>query len=855
MSSDQSDPPDPSLQHELLARLRLASESPVLLVACDCDDLLAPAESSSSPSSVNAEVLAALADLASVPNTHVALISGLSRMQLRERLGGQLSAEIRIIGAHGQDPDHECSGMSAEQREAFRKVNAGLTRIAADHPGVSIEKRQVSLVMHYHEAHPTHAEHALRAADRLAGDHPCIEVIPASGAVELIVVPSDHMRALNALRRRCGANVVVLIGDDRALERASGSLGPDDISLPMALSNGRPAITPGSGSLVAERLRGLNLSRRRWLLTRDLTPIENLSILSDQRTIAVLDPCGRLCWLCMPRIDSPALFASLLHDSRAGVFEIFPAHRTGDPTQEYVQDTLLLRTKWPTMTVTDYLDCSRGRPTRRQSTSELLRVVEGSGEVLLRFSPRLDFGRAATRLVAKPGALIVEGGHEPVVLLSPGITWVIEQEDDHETARATVKLGAQPLVLELRYGHPVSGEAMLNEPARREATRRFWADWADSLSRPGLHDELILRSALTLRALCHGPTGAICAAATTSLPEHLGGVRNWDYRFCWPRDSSLAAASLLRLGDTSVAIGFVDWLAAVVRSSEHPESLHPLYTVDGADAPTESEIGELAGYGGSRPVRVGNLATHQVQLDVFGPIVNVVAMLAERGVAVSPDHWRLVEAMVRAVEIRWSEPDHGIWEIREPTRHHVHSKVMCWHAVDRALTVAKLGVGIERPEWKQLREQIRTEVLTEAWNQDAGAFSGTYEEFNLDAAVLFIGLANLIPADDPRWISTVLAVERGLCDRGFVRRYRDDDGLPGHEGAWIVCTSWLIEALVTIGRRDDARVMFDRMAEAAGPLGLMSEEYDPATGTGLGNFPQAYSHLGLINAAVRIMSR
>jgi len=502
------------------------------------------------------------------------------------------------------------------------------------------------------------------------------------------------------------------------------------------------------------------------------------------------------------------------------------------------------------VTVTDYFDCSGGRPYQRAGRTDLIRVLEGDGRLTIRFAPRLDFGRVATRLVVRDQGLEVEGWPDPVVLYSPGVAWRIDPVDDHHTASAEIQLRrGEPRVLELRYGTASLRAAPAAEAARRRDTERFWAGWAGTLKLPGLRPGLVRRSALALKALCHGPTGAIAAAGTSSLPEHLGGERNWDYRYCWPRDACLAAAALIRLGNTGVAIKLLDWLGGVLERTDAPERLRPLYTVSGSHLAPEAELSELPGYGDSRPVRVGNAASNQVQLDVFGPIVELVAMLAQRGAPVTPEHWRIVEGMVQAVAARWAEPDHGIWEIRGPRRHHVHTKAMCWLAVDRALTVADLGMGRRRPDWEQLRDVIAEDVLSHGWSDSARAFTAAYGDPYIDAASLSIGLSGLLPVSDPRFCSTVDRVVEELLDGPVVYRYRYPDGLAGEEGGWFLCTSWLIESLALTGRREEAIRLFDLMCDCAGPTGLLAEEFDPSTGLSLGNFPQAYSHLAVINAA------
>jgi GH15 family glucan-1,4-alpha-glucosidase len=307
----------------------------------------------------------------------------------------------------------------------------------------------------------------------------------------------------------------------------------------------------------------------------------------------------------------------------------------------------------------------------------------------------------------------------------------------------------------------------------------------------------------------------------------------------------------LRIGAPGPGIKLLDWVLEILDHCSPGSLLSPLYTVTGGHLGSEGEVGSLSGYCGSRPVRLGNAASQQVQLDIFGPIAELVAMLADSAAALSAEHWRLIEAMATAVQQRWREPDHGIWEVRRPRQHHVHSKTMCWQAIDRALKVARY-LGHNRPDWVALREQIADDVIQHGWNKDCQAFCATYEDGEADAAALSVGLSGLLPPTDPRFISTVDFVERTLREGPTVFRYRYDDGLPGTEGGFNLCTSWLIEAYLRIGRRDAARELFDRYLEQLGPTGLMAEEYDPECGTALGNFPQVYSHVGLINAALSL---
>jgi trehalose 6-phosphate phosphatase len=332
-------------------------------------------------------------------------------------------------------------------------------------------------------------------------------------------------------------------------------------------------------------------------------------------------------------------------------------------------------------------------------------------------------------------------------------------------------------------------------------------------------------------------------------------VRNWDYRYCWLRDAAMTATALVKLGSFTEAMGFLDWMLGVIDRAAAPERLMPLYTVSGGGVGAEAEITELAGYGGSRPVRVGNAARGQVQLDVFGPIAELVWQLLLAEAPLSSEHWRLVDATVRAVEARWHEPDHGIWEIRKPRRHHVHSKVMCWLTVDRGVRISERFLDRRRPAWEELRDRIAADILANGFDDEANTFTAAYGGRDLDAAALWVGLAGLVECTDPRFLGTIAAIERELRDGPTVYRYLADDGLPGREGGFFICGSWLVDALHRAGRVDEAELLFESMIELAGPEGLLPEQYHPASGRTLGNHPQAYSHIGIIENAITLSAR
>ncbi len=838
-------------------RLRAVATAPILLVACDFDGTLAPIVNHPSDARANEEASLAVAALANMPHTHGAIISGRALADLSTIVQGL--NKLWLVGSHGAEFDAAfTAAMPSPMVEQLARVRREIVRLSAGIEGVLIEDKPASVAFHYRNADP---DLVAPAVDRIVhgpGKWEGVICRPGLMVVELSVAPGDKGRALTAIRNRTGATSVIFLGDDVTDEDAFGVLSPNDLGIKIGDGETRAEARVDSIDQVPHLLARLMLLRNEWLQGRDLVPIDHHSMLSDQRTIAMVDPRGRIVWLCLPRVDSGAVFAELLGGPSRGFFEVRSVNAPPGPAQRYVNDSFVLQTRWKDMTLTDYLDCSGGRPFQRSGRSDLVRVierapgVEGPVRALIRFAPRLDFGRIATNLIVHEHGLEIEGSQDPVVLYAPGVQWKLVRDGLHQTAEAEVELGDAPVVLELKYGSASLRAAVLVEPERRKQTDKFWSGWAGTLDVRTPRADLVKRSALVIKGLCHGPTGAIIAAGTTSLPEQLGGVRNWDYRYCWPRDASLSAAALVRLGNTGTAMKLIDWLTQVVFAAESPDRLRPIYEVSGRELGPEGEIGELAGYGQSKPVRVGNGAASQVQLDVFGPIVDLVAMLAERGAPITPDSWRLVEAMVQAVQARWMEPDHGIWEIRGPRRHHVYSKVMCWHAVNRAITVAEHVIGRPRPAWEKLREEIASDVWEKGLHRRHGYFAGVYGGEELDAAVLTMGIYGMIEPNDPRFVATVAATEKRLRAGATVFRYKEDDGLPGIEGGLHICTFWLVEALALVGERAKAEELFEAACNLVGPTGMLTEEWEPELRIALGNTPQAYSHLGLINAAVRL---
>ncbi len=836
-------------------RLAEIATVPILLVASDYDGTIAPIVDDPGQARPYREAIVALRLLSGLAQTHVAVISGRALADLASLTGPP--EDVHLVGSHGSEFDLNYATALPGEAIALRdRIARELADIAGSASGLMIEQKPAGVALHYRQAAAEDADRALSAVRSGPGAIEGVVTRHGKKVVELSVVTTNKGDALDVVRHRCGASATVFFGDDLTDEDAFSRLRGPDLAIKVGSGDSIAPFRVQGPEEVARVLAHLGELRAKWLEGAQAAPIEEHSLLSDQRAIALVTSGARITWLCAPRADASPIFAELLGGPAAGHFTVEPADGSAPRRQEYDGASMILQTRWKDMQVTDWFDCSAGRPNQRPGRADLVRILEGEGEAVITFSPRLDFGRIGTQLRRRDGGLEVEGTLDPIVLRSPNIQWQIEREGIHQTATARVALVAgEPFVLELRHGSGRLRDDRIQVTDRLQLTHRFWSAWADRLRLPPVRTELVQRSALVLKALYHGPTGAILAAATTSLPEHIGGVRNWDYRYCWIRDAAMSAAALVRLGSLDEAMGFLNWMCGVVHERESPERLQPLYTLNGQELGAEAEIAELSGYLGSRPVRVGNAASRQVQLDVFGPIVELVALLMEAEAPLSTEHWRLVEAMVTAVQRRWDAPDHGIWEIRRPRRHHVHSKVMCWLTVDRAIAIADQLLERDMPEWRQLRDWIATDVLEHGYKPSVKAFTAAYDDCDLDAAALFVGLTGLLAPGDERFLSTIDAIGSGLKDGPTIYRYRADDALPGSEGGFHICLAWFIQSLIRVGRRDEAERLFDELCELAGPTGMLSEQYDPRSGRALGNTPQAYSHLALINTALDLSQK
>ncbi|OUS92913.1 trehalose-phosphatase [Rhodococcus sp. NCIMB 12038] len=839
--------------HDLPIELRRAlsrvARTPRLLVASDYDGTMAPIVSDPEKAFPHAESVRALRALASLAGTTAAVISGRALKDLAAL--SRLPAEVQLVGSHGSEFDIGfIHAIDADAKKLLGEITEELRRISALHTGTSVEAKPASVALHVRNADAEEGAQALAAVRGDAGQRVGVQVTEGKSVIELAVVATDKGHALDLIRHQDGATAAVFVGDDVTDEKAFARLQGPDLGVKVGPGESLAEFRVSSTEDVAAALAFLLEERRTWLSGAHAPPIERLTMLASPRTVALVTPDATLTWLCHPEPDSASVFAHLLGGPEAGHFSVGP-HRSALPlSQRYIDSTMTVQTRWASLSVTDYLphDVRLGR-------TDLTRVISGRAAAVVTFAPRPEFGQGQVILEAVSEGLRVHGTNEPIVLRSPGVQWNVTSDGNQQTAHAVVDPSGGDVVLELRCGTEDLGPSETPEAERRAQAEAYWSDWAKSLTLPTLKPDLMKRSALTLRGLVHVDSGAIMAAATTSLPEEIGGVRNWDYRYCWLRDAALTASALVSLGSLSEAEGYLDWVHDVLETLPGPERLHPLYTLHGGGLPPEAVIDSLPGYAGSRPVRIGNAANQQVQLDVFGPIVELIHDLShareQQGVevALNDRDWELVCAMVEAVERRWFEPDHGIWEIRDNPRHHVYSKVMGWVTVDRAVALAEhFGRDVE-PGWTSLRDKIAEEVREKGWKDEVRSFTAAYDGTDLDAATLFIGLSGLIDPSDEKFAATVTATEAELRSGSTVYRYHHDDGLPGTEGGFHLCAAWLVEAYLLVGQRSQAEALFAQLVDAAGPTGLLSEEYDPVAERSLGNHPQAYSHLGLLRCA------
>jgi GH15 family glucan-1,4-alpha-glucosidase len=581
-------------------------------------------------------------------------------------------------------------------------------------------------------------------------------------------------------------------------------------------------------------------------------PIENYAIIGNCETVALVGCDGSIDWLGLPRFDSAACFAALLGEPAHGRWLIAPADTSARATRGYCGDTLVLETVFRTASgavrLTDFM-------IRREGAADVFRVVAGlEGEVAMRMEliARFDYGSIVPWVSKQDdGRLQLIAGPDRLMLDAP-----VETRGEDRRTLADFAVAAGETVSFCLTWSPSYCPAPPTEPIAEamENAKRQWSEWAKSFDKGSEWSDAVLRSLLTLKALTHWETGGIVAAGTTSLPEQLGGERNWDYRFCWLRDSTLALIALIRVGYLDEAKAWFQWLARAAAGS--PDDLQTMYGIAGERRLDEFVVSWLPGYKGASPVRIGNAAVKQLQLDIYGEAVATFYLARRAGLATSDATWDLESALLTHLESIWREPDEGIWEVRGGRRHFTHSKVMAWVAFDRAVrSIEEFGLAGPVDRWRQVRSEIHASVCEHGYDPVQNAFVQSYGSGALDASVLLIPLVEFLPPDDPRVLGTVAAIERRLMWNGLVMRYdtgSGTDGLPPGEGAFLACSFWLADNYALMGRISEARELFERLLALRNDVGLLAEEYDPVGKRHLGNFPQAFSHLALINAAYRL---
>ncbi len=586
--------------------------------------------------------------------------------------------------------------------------------------------------------------------------------------------------------------------------------------------------------------------------------LSDYGLIGDMRTAALIALDGAIDWCCLPRFDSGSVFAAILDQERGGTWSVRPAVEWTS-TQRYLPRTNILETTFRTaggvVVLTDFMPVDEdGRPSSpHPEIHRQVRCTRGRVPMQMIFMPRFEYGARATRLELLRNGLFATDRTDQVLTLSSAkpFEWLVEQSA--ATARFTAEKGEERWVV-LRYDdddiHPVD---RYESQRKLDITAAFWARWAAGVRYSGPFRGMVKRSALVLKLLTHAETGAIIAAPTTSLPETIGGIRNWDYRFVWLRDAAFTLAALDAVGHRREADEFMRFLKKVCRH-EGGGHLQIMYGIDGRRDLVERQLDHLSGYRGSRPVRVGNGAAGQLQLDVYGEVLET-ADIWRRNHEMTEGTWRVLRGLVDWVSRNWQLPDSSIWEVRGEVRHYVFSKVMSWVAMDRGVRMAEeLGLEGNAAEWKVQRDTLHAEILVRGWSERHQSFTQAYDDDALDAAALAIPMVRFLPWSHPRVQTTVLAVARELtsADGELVYRYRHSDGLEGEEGAFSICTFWLAQALTMIGERERAERVFRRMLRHANHVGLYSEEIDPPTGAFLGNFPQAFTHIALINCAAAL---
>lgn len=586
---------------------------------------------------------------------------------------------------------------------------------------------------------------------------------------------------------------------------------------------------------------------------REYRPIADYGIIGDMHSCALIASDASIDWCCLPDFDSPSIFGAILDRRKGGRFQIAPTSEY-ESRREYLKDTNILKTLFKTsqgsIELIDFMP-SYSENDRCISFGEIHRritCIDGRESVRIHFDPKLDYGRSTTTLdLSKHGCNASDKDY--ALSLSTRIPLHV---DGFARGELLMSKGESETLV-LRYGTGEARPPEEYESAKKLGqTRQFWEEWVSKTNYNGLWRDQVIRSSLLLKLLVYDPTGGLIAAPTTSLPETIGGSRNWDYRFSWLRDAAFALWAFKILGHKYEADAYFRWL---IRAgyADYGAELRLMFGIKGDEGLREEELHHLEGYRGSRPVRIGNGAFDQFQLDVYGAVLDSIYFYHTHGERLQPEKWKIVEDLVDFVHRNWEKPDHGIWEVREEKRHYVYSKVMSWVALDRGVHLAQeMGFPKNAKTWKSIGDRIREEILTRGWSDKKRAFVQHYDSDVLDSSVLIMPLVKFLPATDQKFISTVDKIRDELASDHLVYRYRVDDGLEGKEGAFALCSFWLVDAYTLSGRVDEARRLFEKLLKHGNNLGLYSEQIDVDTGELLGNFPQAFTHMVLISSALNL---
>lgn len=590
-------------------------------------------------------------------------------------------------------------------------------------------------------------------------------------------------------------------------------------------------------------------------------PIESCGVIGDLHTVALVAMDGTIDWCCLPQFDSPSVFAALLDEKKGGYFKLSP-EEPGTNRQMYMPETNVLLTRFlrdeGVGEIIDFMPVQRDRSQGSESVMhEIIRIaraVRGAVRFRLECCPAFNYALSPHQARLVDGGVLFESENIQLLLLGPG-QWRIEN------GAAVLQFTLQPdqtaefaLRYVMRKGDPglhapVEGNRLMNE------TLAYWRAWAARCEYKGRWRENVLRSALTLKLMTHQPTGAIIAAPTCSLPEEIGGERNWDYRYTWIRDGAFTVYALIRLGFTEEATAFIEWLAQRIHEEAGSQGpLNTMYSIQGESDLTERTLDHLSGYKNSRPVRIGNAASKQLQLDIYGEMMDAIYLYDKHVSPISYDLWRRIHSVLLWVADNWKQPDDGLWEVRSEREHFVYSRLQCWVALDRGLRLATArSLPLDRVRLETERDKIFAAIMKHGWDEDKQSFIQSYESKIMDASNLVMPIVLFIAPKDPRMLSTLDRTMQTLVSDSLVHRYSPEfkDGLSGHEGTFSMCTFWLVDALARAERLDEARFIFDKMLTYGNHLGLYSEEIG-LTGSALGNFPQAFTHLGLISAAIHL---